>query len=180
LEELWKATEEGRDIVVPGPTCSYVIKRDYPALVPGEKAARVSERTYDICEYLMKLHREGELDRSFGRVEGTVAYHLPCHLKAQNIGYKSLDLLRLIPGLEVKLIEECSAMDGTWGMKKEYFDLSKKVATKLFRGIEEASPRWVVTDCPLAAIQIKDGIGREGVHPIQLVDHAYSSRPRPK
>jgi Fe-S oxidoreductase len=90
----------------------------------------------------------------------------------QNIGTKSADVLRLT-GARVETIERCSAVDGTWGMKKEYFELSMKLAQPLFKEVEAARPDRVATDCPLAALQINQGTGREAQHPIRILAEAY-------
>jgi glycerol-3-phosphate dehydrogenase subunit C len=165
--------EQGYSIVVPGPTCSYTIKREYPFLLDTDEARKVAEATYDVCEFLMKLQREGQLSTDFRSSAGKVAYHLPCHLRAQNIGYKSADLMRLIPDTEVELIEKCAGMDGTWGMKKQYFHLSLKVAEPLLQAIREAEPDTVVSDCPLAAMQIEQGLGMTPQHPLEVLAAAY-------
>ena len=88
------------------------------------------------------------------------------------MGTKSADVLRLT-GAEVEVIEKCSAVDGTWGMKKEYFELSMELARPLFEGVRAAQPDAVATDCPLAALQIAQGTGRTARHPAQLLAHAY-------
>ncbi len=177
LEVLALEVDAGRDVVVPGPTCSFVIKNEYPSLLTGEAAetaARVAKRTFDVCEYLMVLKRRKELDTDFhGPAPATIAYHLPCHLKVQNIGFKSRDVLKLIPGTKVTMIDQCSAMDGTWGMKREFYELSKEVAKPLFDAIDAAKPDAVVSDCPLAAIQISEGTGAEPVHPVKVLRDAY-------
>jgi len=177
IDVMLSAVEDGCDIVVPGPTCSYVIKNEYPTLLSGraaEDAKRVSERTFDVCEYLIDLKRKNELDLEFrGEVPGKVAYHLPCHLKVQKIGYRSRDVLKLLPGTKVEMIDRCSAMDGTWGMKSEYYELSKKVAAPLFEDVKKAEADAVVTDCPLAGIQIADGTGERPVHPVKILQRAY-------
>jgi len=173
VASLVKAVDEGRDIVVPGPTCSFTFKNEYPHMLGTEEAARVAAHTYDICEYLMKLHKEGRLDTSFKAPVGKVAYHLPCHLKAQNIGYKSRDLMALIPGVEVEMVDHCSGIDGTWGFKTEYFDLSLKVAAPLIEKIGAARPDVTASDCPLAGMQIEKGRGAKPLHPIQIVRKAY-------
>jgi Fe-S oxidoreductase len=103
---------------------------------------------------------------------------LPCHLKAQNLGTKSADLLRLIPGAQVEVVERCSGMDGTWGLKKEYYELSLKVAEPLLKGIEAARADSAATDCPLAALQIAQGTGRAPKHPIQILAEAYGLEPQ--
>ena len=169
---LADAIRDGREIVVPGPTCSYMLKQEYPWLDGSEDANLVAAHTYDLFEYLAGLHAEGRLDTSFPNPPGTIAYQLPCHLKAQNLGTKSADVLRLT-GARVETIERCSAVDGTWGMKKEYFELSMKVAEPLFREIRQAAPDRVATDCPLAALTIKQGTGAAAQHPIRILADAY-------
>ena len=118
------------------------------------------------------------MKRDFSKRLGRIAYHLPCHLKAQNMGTKSADLLRLIPGAEVEVIERCSGVDGTWGLKREYYELSLKVAEPLFKGIEAARPDRVASDCPLAGLQIAQGTGVAPRHPIQIVADAYGLAPQ--
>lgn len=172
LNERIKA---GFEIVVPGPTCSYVLKHEYPALLEDDKDSReVSAHTFDLCEYLMRLHGEGRLSLEFSRSPGTVAYHLPCHLKAQNIGFKSRDLMQLA-GAKVDVIEKCSAVDGTWGMKSQYHALSLKWAKPLLDAVEAPKSDIVATDCPLSALRIFQGTGRRAVHPVEVLQRAYGS-----
>ena len=102
-----------------------------------------------------------------------IAYQIPCHLKAQNMGYKSMELLRTIPNVNVELVEHCSAMDGTWGMKKQYYEISLKIAGELFREVENNAPDAVCTDCPLSALQIEQGTGKRPVHPVEILHRAY-------
>lgn len=166
--------EAGYEIVVPVPSCSLMIKREYPYVVPGADAARLSERTFDICEYLMQLNKEGQLCKEFVNDPGRVAYQAPCHLRDQNIGFKSKELMELA-GAQVELIERCSGHDGAWSAKVEFFDLSMKVAGKAVRAIENASMELVASDCPLAALQLDQagGWNRPARHPIQIVRDAY-------
>ena len=172
VRTLAEEVRQGRDIVVAGPTCSYMLKQEYPWLDGSEDANLVASHTRDLFEYLAGLHAAGKLDTRFPNPPATVAYQLPCHLKAQNLGTKSADVLRLT-GAAVETIEKCSAVDGTWGMKKEYFELSMKLAEPLFTSVREARADRVATDCPLAALQIKQGTGVEARHPIQLLAEAY-------
>ncbi len=172
VRSLGEQVRQGRQIVVPGPTCSYMLKQEYPWLDDSEDASLVAANTRDLFEYLAGLHAEGRLDTSFPRPPGKVAYQLPCHLRAQNMGTRSADVLRLT-GAEVEVVEKCSAVDGTWGMKKQYFELSMQLARPLFKGIESAQPDRVATDCPLAALQIHQGTGRPAQHPIRILADAY-------
>ena len=158
-KSLAEAVRDGCEIVVPGPTCSYMLKQEYPWLDGSEDANLVAAHTKDLFEYLAGLHAEGRLDTRFPNPPGKIAYQLPCHLKAQNLGTKSADVLRLT-GAEVETVERCSAVDGTWGLKKEYFELSMKLAGPLFRDIRQAAPDRIATDCPLAALRSSRGRGR--------------------
>lgn len=177
LKRLNEVVDRGYDIVIPGPTCSLMLKQEYPTLNHNLQAQRVPERCFDICEYLMKLHAEGKLDTRFVKGAGRIAYHVPCHLRAQNIGYKSRDLMQLLPDTQVQLIEHCSAHDGTWGAKKAFYQLSLNWAQKLFTQIEQAEPDVVASDCPLAGLQITKGTNRIPLHPIQIVAQAYGLEP---
>ena len=172
VRSLAAAVREGREIVVPGPTCSYMLKREYPWLDGSDDAKLVAANTRDLFEYLAKLQAAGELDTNFARPVGAVTYHVPCHLRAQNIGHKSADVLRAIPGASVDVVEKCSAVDGTWGFKTEYYELSLKLAKPLFDAINTGAPT-AATDCPLAALQIEHGTGRKPKHPIEVLAAAY-------
>jgi Fe-S oxidoreductase len=176
VKTLAAAVREGCQIVSPGPTCSYMLKQEYPWLDGSEDARLVASHTKDLFEYLAALHAEGALDTRFPRGLGHVTYHVPCHLRAQNIGTKSADVLRLVPGTTVDVVERCSAVDGTWGFKKEYFELSLKVAKPLFDAVRQGGP-VAATDCPLAAMQIGQGTGQTARHPIQLLAQAYGLEP---
>jgi Fe-S oxidoreductase len=183
---LAAAVRGGCDIVVPQPTCTYVLKREYPAYLPSDESRLVAEHTYDVAEYLMKRHREGKatgegLDTDFtGTVPSSVALHVPCHLRAQNIGLRSRDLLRLT-GAEVTTIDKCSGIDGTWGYRAENYELSRKVAQPLKEAIEAQvrnDPEVaVVGDCHLANGAILQETGRRPQHPIQLFARAYGIAP---
>jgi Fe-S oxidoreductase len=136
---LSEAIRDGGEVVVPGPTGSYMIKLEWPWLARDrETVAGIAGRTRDLFEYLARLHHDGRFSTSFRTNPGRVTYQLPCHLKAQNVGATSADVLRLT-GADVSIIERCAAVDGTWGFKKECYPLSMKVAEPLFRQIREVA-----------------------------------------
>jgi Fe-S oxidoreductase len=169
---LISRVREGLQVVVPGPTCSYQLKHEFPALLGTDDARQVAENTLDLGEYVFKIAAAKELDREFKRKLGRVAYHLPCHLKAQNIGFRSKQILGLVAD-DVVMVDACSGVDGTWGMKKKNYEQSLAVCGNLMDAIEAAAPDHVATDCPLAALRIKERTGREAVHPIVLLRDAY-------
>jgi Fe-S oxidoreductase len=173
VDSLYPWVSKGYEEVVPGPTCSYMLKQEYPWLLKSEAANAVAAKTFDVCEYLMALHSQGKLDTRFVRGLGKIAYQMPCHLRAQNIGYKSRDLMQLIPDTTVRVFEKCAAIDGTWGLKDQYFDLSLKVAEPLLNGLREAAPDLTVSDCSLAGLQIQQGIRIKPLHPVQVLEMGY-------
>ena len=174
------AQADGDDpaVVVPQPTCSYVLKNDYKDYLSGNEgddAELVASHTYDAAEYLMKVHKaEGtSLDVEFpGEVPETVTYHAPCHLRAQNIGLRSRDLLKLT-GAKVAVVAECSGIDGTWGYREENYEASRKVARKMAKAIERHGGDVVAGDCHLANGGIVQETGRQPVHPVSLLARAY-------
>jgi glycerol-3-phosphate dehydrogenase subunit C len=169
--------ERGDDpaVVVPQPTCSYVLKFDYRDYLGGEDAELVAAHTYDAADYLMKVHKgeDTDLDREFpGDVPQSVTYHAPCHLRAQNIGLRSRDLLKLT-GAKVTVVAECSGIDGSWGYRQENFELSRRVAKKMASAIDRSDSEVVAGDCHLANGGIVQETGRHPVHPISVLARAY-------
>jgi len=163
---------EGVPVVVPGPTCSYQLKNEYPELLGTDDARAVAAATQDLGEFLFKLAAAKKLSREFPKRIGRIAYHLPCHLKAQNIGFRSMQLLGLVSD-DVRMIDACSGVDGTWGMKARWWEQSQKIAGKLVMEIQRAESEVVATDCPLAALRILERTGKDAVHPVVLLHRAY-------
>ncbi len=176
LAEALRAGGPDATVVVPQPTCSYVLKNDYVDYIGGPDAELVAARTKDAAEYLMGLHKdEGSppLDTEFtGEVPEAVTYHAPCHLRAQNIGLKSRDLLKLT-GTKITVVSECSGIDGTWGYRQENFDASRGVARKMANAVEKADNDAVAGDCHLANGAIVQETGRHPSHPVQFLARAY-------
>ena len=175
IKKLAAEVRSGTDVVVPQPTCSYIIKKDYVDYVGGADAELVAEHTYDAAEYLMKVHKADDtvLDTDFGgdTVE-SITYHTPCHLRAQNIGFKSRDLMKLT-GAKVKLVQQCSGIDGMWGFRAGNEDISVPIAKKLGDQIEKAGGDVVAGDCHLANTAIVEQTGRTPQHPLQVMARAY-------
>jgi glycerol-3-phosphate dehydrogenase subunit C len=172
---LADAVRAGKDIVVPQPTCGYVLKKEYPEYLKSDDARLVAESTYDANEYLWKLHKdEGtRLDTDFGgEVPAEITYQVPCHMQAQGIGLKSRDVLKLT-GATITLVNECCGIDGTWGYHAENAELSKQVARPMREAIEKAGSPCVMGDCHLANTAILEQTGKRSQHPIQLLARAY-------
>ena len=177
VESLLREIELGRTIVVVQPTCGYMLKKEYPELLGTKEAELVASKTLDVMEFLEKLRREKKLVKDFKRGLGKVAYHAPCHLRAQKIGTPGARILGLLPDTEVDVIEQCSAVDGTWGMKAQWYEEGRRYAQKLVRGIEnaveDAEKSVVVSDCQLAGQRILKENEVEVLHPISALATAY-------
>jgi Fe-S oxidoreductase len=180
IQPLAQAVKSGRDIVVAQPTCSYVLKKDYPAYFTHEPeaadAALIGAHTYDASEYLWRLHK-GEstsLDTDFsgGHVPATTSYHVSCHLQAQNIGLKSRDLMKLT-GTKITLVNKCSGIDGTWGYRKDNYAIAKKMSKSLAESLAGANSDAVTGDCHLANGAILEDTGLQPTHPLQFIARAY-------
>ncbi|MDP6126129.1 MAG: heterodisulfide reductase-related iron-sulfur binding cluster, partial [Candidatus Latescibacteria bacterium] len=175
IRSLYPYVEQGYDIVCANPTCTYMLKKEYTELMGTTKAAAVAEATYDVSEWLVALAKQKKLDRNFiGDEIGKIVYHVPCHLKAQNVGFKSRDLLRILPGAEVELVDRCCAHDGTWAMRKDYFEISMQWGGKAFEGMQNAKANIAVSDCPPAAIHIEQATGIKPQHPISVLNRWYA------
>jgi glycerol-3-phosphate dehydrogenase subunit C len=180
---LYPQAQAGLKIVVPSPTCGYTMKKEWAEIVPEPEVRAVAAATVDLMEFLVSLGREKKLKLEFKKGLGQVAYHAACHLRAQKIGFPGARVLGKIPDTDVRVIEECSAVDGTWGMKAAHFEKGRKYAQRLARGIREAEPDVVVADCTLSALRIDDeskrGAGGSDtelpriMHPIEALAEAY-------
>lgn len=165
--------KEGRKLVVPGPTCGYTMKREWAEYAPSPEVKLVASATMDLMEFLVSVAREKKLDREFRKGLGKVAYHGACHLRAQKIGFPGARLIGIVPETEVRVIEECSAVDGTWGMKAEHYETGRKYAERLTRTVATEGPDLVVTDCTLSAMRIRKENDVRVLHPVEALAEAY-------
>ena len=173
VDALLPAVEAGRSIVVPQPTCAYTLKEEYPAFLGTDAARKVAAATFDAAEFLMNAHKSEKLDTDFdGRTYESIVWHAACHYRAQQIGPRSSQLMQLT-GAKVQMIERCSAIDGTWGLRAENQELARRVAKPLMEKIRESDAQLVAGDCQLANVAIEDGSGKRPVHPLQVLARAY-------
>ncbi|HEY4107188.1 MAG TPA: heterodisulfide reductase-related iron-sulfur binding cluster [Polyangiaceae bacterium] len=177
VELLAPYVERGLRIVVPGPTCGYTMKKEWPVYAPSREATDVAARTFDLMEFLDILRREKKLVKNFERGLGRVAYHAACHLRAQKIAIPGARVLSLLPDTDVRIVERCSAVDGTWGMKAKYYEEGARYAERLGSALEnersDSGELSVVTDCSLAALRVLKQSGKLARHPIVALAEAY-------
>ena len=175
LLSLKAAIDSGMDIVYSSSTCGYMIRHEYANLFGLPGAGEVSEKTYDICEYLMGLH-EKKLLKAPPEIRRRLVYFSPCHVRATGMGLPALELLKLIPGVTVELIDEgCCGLGGLYGYKKEKYEISMEIGRDLARHLSNLKPDAVTTDCEGCRLQIKHLTGMKVVHPIQVLRDAYEA-----
>lgn len=173
VELLAPYARAGKTILALQPTCALLLKQDYPTLVDGEDARLVAEKTRDLTEYLAGLMRRGKLKKEFRESPGAVTYHLSCHTKAQGLKRAGKDLLQAIDGCEVDVVERCAGIDGTWGLKAEFYDEAQKVSAKLTERFQEHHAETACGDCALAGLQIETAVDRSPVHPVEILARSY-------
>ena len=176
IPELLKLVDEGWDIVAPIPSCVLMYKQELPLMFPDDAdVARVRDAIFDPFEYLMLRHKHGLLRTDFKTSLGKIAYHVACHLRVQNIGMKTRDLLQLVPDTSVIPIERCSGHDGTYAVKRECHEISMKICRPVINSVNKADAAHYCSDCPMAGHQIENGLdsGKAPEHPLTLLHMAY-------
>jgi glycerol-3-phosphate dehydrogenase subunit C len=177
IPSLAKLAREGYAILTAVPSCTLMYKQELPLMFPADEDVQaVAAAMFDPFEYLTLRNRDGLLKTDFKQPLGKVSYHIPCHLRVQNIGQKTREMLQSIPGTQVTVVERCSGHDGTWGVKSEYFANSMKIGKPVFRQMAAPGPDYISSDCAIAARHIEQGMGEtkaQKQHPLTLVRIAY-------
>ena len=176
LDILIPFVEKGAKVLAVNPTCSMMLRREWPHLLEGAdrgRAQMLAASVMDPCEYLWSIRNEARFAPKFKSTPGAVAYHAPCHLRAQAVGFKGRDLLRKIPGVELKAtVMECCGHNGTWAMRVDGFEASARIGKKAFEAMKEAGAGVWASECPLAAIQFQQHAGVKPLHPLTILARA--------
>ncbi|GAA0723544.1 heterodisulfide reductase-related iron-sulfur binding cluster [Dokdonella soli] len=173
---LAAAVRDGWDITAAIPSCVLMFKQELPLMFPEDADVQLVKRhIFDPFEYLWQRHQAGLLNTEFPNALGKVAWHAPCHQRVQNIGPKTRDVLALVPGTEITAIERCSGHDGTYGVKRSTYAISRKIAKPVEDRIRQAAPDHFASDCPMAGSHLAHGLGDRPAaeSPISLLRHAY-------
>ncbi|MFY9138946.1 heterodisulfide reductase-related iron-sulfur binding cluster [Zwartia sp.] len=180
IPKLAKLAREGYAIVTPIPSCTLMFKQELPLMFPDEEDVQlVKEAMWDPFEYFIARNRDGLLNTDFKEELGHVSYHIPCHSRVQNVGKKTAETLKLVPGTEVNVVERCSGHSGTWGVKKEFHDTAMKIGKPVFKAMANNTPDYISSDCQLAGHHIEQGMEENGLakaemaHPLTLIAKAY-------
>ncbi len=176
VPRLVALVDEGWDIVAPVPSCVLMFKQELPLMFPDDPdVAKLRDNIYDPFEYLAIRHKHDLLKIDFKRGLGRIAYHVACHLRVQNMGMKTRDLLQLVPDTSVDAIERCSGHDGTYAVKKEFHEVSMKICKPVVSRVQKSHADHYCSDCPMAGHQIENGLadGSRPEHPLKLLRMAY-------
>jgi glycerol-3-phosphate dehydrogenase subunit C len=185
-EALLPWIDKGYDIVALTPSCALMLKFEWPLLLPKDPAVlKLAQATFDISEYVVDIAKKEGLAQGLQPIEGGISMHLACHARAQNMGPKGAEMLRLIPKTRVAVIERCSGHGGIWGARAENFDIAVKVGKPAAQAALKNDTLFVASECPLAAehlLQVMemtasdDGHTPKPVradHPIELMARSY-------
>jgi glycerol-3-phosphate dehydrogenase subunit C len=180
IPKLAKLAREGYAIVTPIPSCTLMFKQELPLMFPDEEDVQlVKEAMWDPFEYFIERNRDGLFNTDFKEELGHVSYHIPCHSRVQNVGKKTAETLKLVPGTEVNVVERCSGHSGTWGVKKEFHETAMKIGKPVFKAMANNTPKYISSDCQLAGHHIEQGMEENGLakaemaHPLTLIAKAY-------
>jgi glycerol-3-phosphate dehydrogenase subunit C len=173
----------GYRIVLTSTSCGHTLKAEYAEMLDldDEDARAVAEATWDIMELLREMADEGRLDTRFGRVDDQIPYHAPCQLRSHGIGLPALDLFALVPGLHTEdLDHDCCGVAGTYGLKREKYDIAMAVGADLFERIRDRGVDQVACDSETCRWHIAAATGRRLRHPVEILADAYAAAASPE
>ena len=179
-KDLLKWVDNGYQIITLTASCGLMLKFEWPLLLPNdENVKKLSKNVSDIDEYIVDISDKEGLAEGLGEIDGGVTVHHACHARAQNMGIKARDMLKLIPNIKIDVVERCAGHGGTFGVMKETHNLALKVGRPTARQIKNKNNKYMVSDCPLAAKHLKQLeqdtkiSNDEALHPIELLARAY-------
>jgi glycerol-3-phosphate dehydrogenase subunit C len=181
-DALLPYVEDGYDVIAMVPSCALMLKFEWPLILPNDdKIKQLSNATFDVSEYVVDIARHEGLEPGLSALPGGIAVHIACHARAQNMGQKAAEMLKLIPEADLAVIERCSGHGGSWGVFKGNFDTALKVGRPVARQAINSAKTFVASECPLAGEHIVQGMERldgkaapeHSWHPIQLFARAY-------
>jgi glycerol-3-phosphate dehydrogenase subunit C len=175
VPSLLKTIRVGSDIIFSSTSCGHMIKHEYSHLLNIPGAEEVAEHIFDVFEFFRSLKESGNLNTNFREIALKVAYFAPCHLRSLDIGLPALEILRIIPGLQLENIEaDCCGLGGTFGFKKEKYKISQEIGKDLAEAIDRLKPEIILTDCEGCRMQIRHLTGLKVLHPVQILRDAMT------
>ena len=176
IEVLKPWMEKGIPIITCCTSCGLMMKMEIQELMDIEGMEKLGENTYDSSEFLLKLQEEGRLNTQFGSLPGRYMYHAPCHLRAQGIGRPSLEVLSLIPGIQIEDADAgCCGQSGTYGFQVDKHEIAMTIGEPVFQRIKEYKPDAIVSDCSGCRMQLSQNTGVPALHPMTLLHRSYAA-----
>lgn len=182
-EELCAWIDKGYDVIALVSSCALMLKFEWPLIVPqSENLKKLANATFDVSEYVVDIAKKEGILQEMEPLEGPISMHLACHARAQNMGAKGAEMLRLIPKTRVAIVERCSGHGGSWGIMKGNYETALKVGKTAAKNVLKSNAPFVASECPLAAEHILQGIEKQdpeaaakitATHPIELIAKAY-------
>tara|TARA_B100001063_G_scaffold187201_1_gene177427 strand:- start:176 stop:1507 length:1332 start_codon:yes stop_codon:yes gene_type:complete len=179
-KDLLNWIDQGYKVLTLTASCGLMLKFEWPLLLPNdENIKRLSSNVMDIDEYIVDISSNEGLVDGLQEIDGGVTVHHACHSRAQNMGIKARDMLKLIPNIKIDVVERCAGHGGTFGVMKETHDLAIKVGRPTARQIKNKNNKYMASDCPLAGKHLKQlekdtNISNdEALHPIELLAKSY-------
>ncbi len=179
-KELLTWIDKGYTVITLTASCGLMLKFEWPLLLPNDPdIKKLSKNTMDIDEYLIDIHKKEGLASGITEIDGGVTIHHACHARAQNMGNKARDMIKLIPNVKIDLVERCAGHGGTFGVMKKTHQIAKKVGKPTAKLIEKKKNKYLASDCPLAGKHLKqlendtNIINDEAIHPIEILAKAY-------
>ncbi|MBI5968577.1 MAG: anaerobic glycerol-3-phosphate dehydrogenase subunit C [Deltaproteobacteria bacterium] len=174
LKSLRKSVDEGLEVVFSSPSCGMTLMQEYGYILHIPGSSVVAENLYEISQFLLRLYEEQRLNTNFKKINETYYYHVPCHLRALQVGLPALELLYLIPGLQIiELPEGCCGLAGTYGFKRDNYAVAREIGEEIFQAIRKLDARRVISDCEACRMQIAHQTGVKTFHTIQILRQAY-------
>tara|TARA_B100000029_G_C17546010_1_gene948479 strand:- start:873 stop:1859 length:987 start_codon:yes stop_codon:yes gene_type:complete len=179
-KELLKFVDQNYKVVTLTASCGLMLKFEWPLLMPdNENIKKLSRNTMDIDEYIVDISNKEGLVEGLQEIDGGVTVHNACHARAQNMGNKSRDMLKLIPNIKIDVVERCAGHGGTFGVMKETHNTAVKVGKTTASTVKRKNNKYMSSDCPLAGKHIKqlaedtNIVNDEALHPIELIAKSY-------
>jgi FAD/FMN-containing dehydrogenase/Fe-S oxidoreductase len=179
VRTLADAVRQGYDIVSTEPSAVLCLREEYRSLIQDEDTELIAAHTYEACSYLWRMHKGNELELDFRPVSMSVMYHEPCHMRVLDPSSPALNLMRLIPGLQVQTADAgCSGMAGTFGLQRKNFRTSLRIGWGLVSTMKETSAKFGTTECTACKLQMEQATTKPTVHPVALLAYAYGKMPQ--
>jgi glycerol-3-phosphate dehydrogenase subunit C len=179
--------EKDYAVIAPVPSCALMLKSEWPLILPDDEDVKLlAASTYDLSEYIVDIAKKEGLAPGMTSIEASISLHISCHSRAQNMGRKATEMLKLVPGTDVQVIERCSGHGGTWGYRQANFETALKIGAPVARQVKDSQKDIVTSECPLAGLHIAQGVAKAGgegsqpqllSHPIELLARAYGVGP---